>query len=44
VEAYELVEERYRLAARGAGDETLTAPPFPDLVLALSSVWPPTTP
>jgi Uma2 family endonuclease len=40
VEAYELVEERYRLAARGAGDEVLSAPPFPDLVLPLSSVWP----
>jgi Uma2 family endonuclease len=44
VEAYELVEERYRLAARGAGDESLSAPPFPDLVLPLSSVWPLTSP
>jgi Uma2 family endonuclease len=40
-EAFELVEGRYRLAVRGAGDEALSAPPFPDLVVSLSSLWPP---
>jgi Uma2 family endonuclease len=43
-EAYELVEGRYRLSARAAGDESLVAPPFPDLVIPLSAVWPQTGP
>lgn len=39
-EAYELAGQAYGLAARASADETLTAPPFPDLIVPLPSVWP----
>ncbi len=39
IEAYQLVEDRYRLVGRAAGDEVLTAPPFPDLAIRSAELW-----
>lgn len=39
VEAFELVRGKYRLAAGGKGNETVTLPPFPDLSIDLARVW-----
>lgn len=40
IEAYSLVEGRYVLRARAAGDAVLRVEPLADLVLALGSIWP----
>ncbi len=39
VEAYALVGASYTLSKRVAGDEPLSAEPFPDLALASASLW-----
>ena len=40
VEAYTLSEGGYQLAARVAGSQAVSPPPFPDLAFAPSSLWP----
>ena len=39
LEAYVLSEGRYALAAKAAGEESLSPPPFGDLVLPLAPLW-----
>lgn len=39
IEAYRLSGGRYRLAGRGAGDEIVRLPPFPDLNIPLAELW-----
>jgi len=39
VEVYGLAEGGYTLSARVAGDESLSAEPFPDLVIPPASLW-----
>jgi len=38
-EAHRLVEGQYQLAARADGDETFSAPPFPELSIPLAELW-----
>jgi Uma2 family endonuclease len=38
-EAYELVEGKYALAARGANGDTVAAAPFDDLAIPLTDLW-----
>ena len=38
-EAHRLVEGGYELAARADGDETFSAPPFPELAIPLAELW-----
>jgi len=40
VEAYRLAEGAYRLIRSLGGSEAVSLPPFPDLALAPSSIWP----
>ena len=40
VEAHVLSEGKYQLAARVAGPEPVSLPPFPDLAFAPASLWP----
>ena len=40
IEAYILSEGGYQLAARAAGPEAVSLPPFPDLAFAPASLWP----
>lgn len=40
IEAYRLAEGAYELAGRLAGSEAVSLPPFPDLALAPTSIWP----
>ncbi len=40
-EAYTLAAARYVPSARGAADQTLKAPPFPDLEIPLARLWHP---
>jgi Uma2 family endonuclease len=40
IEVYRLAERTYRLAGRLEGSEPVTLPPFPDLALAPTSIWP----
>jgi Uma2 family endonuclease len=40
IEAFVLERGSYTVAARALGDEVVTVPPFPDLALRLSSLWP----
>ena len=40
IEAYRLVEGMYQIAGRLAGSEAVSLPPFPDLALVPSSIWP----
>ena len=40
VETYTLSEWGYQLAARMAGSQAVSLPPFPDLAFAPSSLWP----
>ncbi len=40
VEAHSLAEGGYQLAARAAGGETVSLPPFPDLAFAPATLWP----
>ena len=40
IEAYQLVNGTYQLVAQGRGADTFSAPPFPDLVIALADLWP----
>lgn len=39
VEAYALSESAYGLTVRTAGDESLSAPPFSDLVITAATLW-----
>ncbi|MBI2203996.1 MAG: Uma2 family endonuclease [Candidatus Rokubacteria bacterium] len=41
IDAYELVDDGYRLVATAHGTEALSLPPFPDLALVPESLWPP---
>ena len=40
IEAYILSEGGYQLAARAAGPEAVSLPPFPDLAFVPASLWP----
>ena len=40
IEAYRLAEGTYQIAGRLAGSEAVSFPPFPDLALVPSSIWP----
>jgi Uma2 family endonuclease len=40
VEAYRLAEDGYQLALRVTGRESVSLPPFPDLVFAPAALWP----
>ena len=40
IEGYILVERGYQLAARAAGPEAVSLPPFPDLAFVPASLWP----
>jgi Uma2 family endonuclease len=40
IEAYALSEGGYQLAARVAGREPVSLPPFPDLAFAPATLWP----
>jgi Uma2 family endonuclease len=40
IEAHELVDGGYRLAARASADVPVALPPFPDLALVPASLWP----
>jgi Uma2 family endonuclease len=39
IDAYRLAGDGYALVARGAGDEPLAAPPFPELTIPLAAIW-----
>jgi len=39
IEAYRLSGGRYRLVGRGASDDVVRLPPFPDLDISLSAIW-----
>ena len=41
VEAYELADQRYRLASRAHGDTSMALPPFADLFFVPDALWPP---
>jgi Uma2 family endonuclease len=41
VEAYELADQRYRLASRAHGDASMALPPFADLFFVPDALWPP---
>ncbi len=40
LEAFVLGPQGYSVALRGAGNEPVSPPPFPDLALVPSSLWP----